>query len=97
MDDPAEDAPRAVAAPRHLRRRAFHKEIPDTLLVPGVEPQSISHGRPAGAKRAAASDLGPGPGPGEASYRRKRMLALISVIIVALSVPTLILALLLAG
>lgn len=30
--------PPLVAAPRHLRRRRMHTEIPDTLLVPGAEP-----------------------------------------------------------
>ena len=30
--------PTLVAAPRHLRRRRMHTEIPDALLVPGAEP-----------------------------------------------------------
>ena len=93
MGDPDDDAPRLVAAPRHLRRRALREEIPDTLLVPGVEPVPYAPRNAASAKRAAELD----PDDGEVAYRRKRMLALISVIIVALSVPTLILALLLAG
>ena len=93
MDDPAEDTSRTAAAPRRLRRRTFHKEIPDTLLVPDVEPLQSGPGRSTGARRAAAADCA----PGEAAYRRKRLVALLLVLIVALSVPTLIAALLLAG
>lgn len=93
MDEAADDAPTLVAAPRHLRRRAFHEEIPDTLLVPGVEPLTSGLARAAGAKRAVAVDLD----AGEAAYRRKRLVALISVLIVAVSVPALIVALLLVG
>lgn len=93
MDDPADDAPPLVAAPRHLRRRAFHEEVPDTLLVPGANPLPAGPMRSSGAKRAAAVDLD----AREAAYRRKRLVALISVLIVAISVPALIIALLLAG
>lgn len=93
MDDPADDTPRLVAAPRHLRRRAFHAEIPDTLLVPGVEPIPSEHRSAASAKRAAALE----PGDEGLAYRRKRLAALIAVILVALSVPALIIALLLLG
>ena len=93
MDDPADDTPPLVAAPRHLRRRAFHEEIPDALLVPGVEPISTGARRATGAKRAAAVDLD----AREMVYRRKRLVALIWVMIVAVSVPVLIIALLLAG
>ena len=93
MDDPADDAPPLVAAPRHLRRRAFHEEIPDMLLVPGVEPLPTGPTRATGAKRAAAVDLD----AREMAYRRKRLVALICVLIVAISVPALIIALLLAG
>lgn len=93
MDDPADDAPRPVAAPRHLRRRAFHKEIPDTLLVPDVEPLPSAHRSAAPAKRAAELD----PDDAEVAYRRKRLTALVAVILVAVTVPALIIALLLLG
>ena len=93
MDDPAYDAPALVAAPRHLRLRAFHEEIPDALLVPGVEPLPTGPPRATGAKRAAAVDLD----AREMAYRRKRLVALIWVLIVAVSVPALIIALMLAG
>ena len=46
--------PGLVAAPRHLRRRAFHEEIPDTLLVPDAEPLPWDQRSAASAKRAAA-------------------------------------------
>ncbi|KUM41140.1 hypothetical protein [Arthrobacter sp. EPSL27] len=93
MDNSADDAPRLVAAPRHLRRRMFHEEIPDELLVPGVEPfpSSALHGR--GAKRAAAASLD----AREVAYRRKRLVALVSVLVVVISVPALVIALLVAG
>ena len=93
MDVPADDAPRPVAAPRHLRRRAFHEDIPDTLLVPGVEPIPLAPRSAASAKRAAALD----PDDGEVAYRRKRLAALTAVILVAVSVPALVIALLLLG
>ena len=47
MDNPADGAPPLVAAPRHLRRRRLHGEIPDALLVPGAEPFPLSGERPA--------------------------------------------------
>ncbi len=93
LGDPADDAPPLVAAPRHLRRRVFHEEIPDALLVPGVEPvPSVDRPR-AGAKQAARVD----PDAKEAAHRRKRLVALIWVIIVAICVPALVIALLLLG
>lgn len=93
MDDPADYDSPLVAAPRHLRRRAFHEEIPDALLVPGVEPLPTGPLRTTGAKRAAVVDHD----AGELAYRRKRLVALIWVLIVAVSVPALIIALMLAG
>ncbi|MET1153815.1 hypothetical protein [Arthrobacter sp.] len=93
MENSADNAPRLVAAPRHLRRRAFHGEIPDTLLVPGAEPLPTGPTRATGAKRAAAADLD----ASQAAYRRKRLVALLSVLVVAISVPALVIALLLAG
>lgn len=93
MEHSADDGPTLVAAPRHLKRRTFHEDIPDELLVPGVEPLPIGLKRSTGAKRAAAADLD----AGEAAYRRKRLVALLSVLIVVISVPVLVIALLLAG
>ena len=93
MDHPSDDVPGLVAAPRHLRRRTFHKEIPDTLLVPGAEPAPLSPRSTASAKRAAELD----PDDEEVGYRRKRLAALVAVILVAISVPALIIALLLLG
>ena len=93
MDDPAGDVPRLTAAPRHLRRRTFHEEIPDTLLVPGVQPFPSAQRSAASAKRAAELD----PGDEEVAYRRKRLAALVTVILVSVSVPALVIALLLLG
>lgn len=93
MGDPDDDAPRLVAAPRHLRRRALREEIPDTLLVPGVEPMPYAPRNAAPAKRAAELD----PDDGEMAYRRKRLAALVAVILVAVTVPALVIALLLLG
>lgn len=93
MDDHADDAPPLVAAPRHLRRRVFHEEIPDTLLVPGVDPLAIVPGDTAPPKRRVAKV----PDSRESNLRRKRLIALIVVIAVSVSIPALVLALLLAG
>lgn len=107
MENPADGAPPLVAAPRHLRRRRLHEDIPDTLLVPDVPPLPLSavrasrepntqqqaSERPGPAKRAANLDLD----DAEVAYRRKRMAALIAVIFVAVSVPALVIALLLLG
>lgn len=93
MENSADDAPRLVAAPRHLRRRILHEEIPDELLVPGVEPFPMAQRSTAPAKRAAELD----PDDEEISYRRKRLTALVAVIVVCISVPALIAALLLLG
>ena len=92
MDDSADDAPRLVAAPRHLRRRAFHEEVPDDLLVPGVEPLPLKVTVGRGAKRQAGSMQ-----TRVQAYGRKRALALLAVIIVSISIPALVFALILAG
>ncbi len=47
--------PTLVAAPRHLRRRRMHTEIPDALLVPGAEPLPLKD-PPAEAPAPAGSD-----------------------------------------
>jgi hypothetical protein len=88
-----DDAPPLVAAPRHLRRRPYHAEIPDELLVPGVQPFAFVTTRPTSAKRAAGADLD----AKETAYRRKRLVALISALLVAASVPVLVMALVLAS
>lgn len=93
MENSADDAPRLVAAPRHLRRRILHEEIPDELLVPGVEPMPGGLRRTTSAKRTAAAGLD----ARDVVYRRKRLVALISVLIVVISVPALVIALLLVG
>ncbi|WP_427130813.1 hypothetical protein [Pseudarthrobacter sp. S9] len=93
MEHSADGTPPLVAAPRHLRRRAFHTEIPDTLLVPGAEPAPLTPERTASAKRAADPDLD----DEETAYRRKRLAALVTVLVVAVSVPALVIALLLLG
>ncbi|MDQ0849765.1 hypothetical protein QFZ65_001703 [Arthrobacter sp. B3I9] len=93
MDNPADGTPPLVAAPRHLRRRPLHGEIPDALLVPGVEPFPLSGEPLATAKRTAEPDVD----DVDVAYARKRLGALLAVIFVAVSVPALILALLLLG
>jgi hypothetical protein len=92
-----------------LRRRRLHQDIPDTLLVPGAEPLPLSTETTASAERPAEdSTHGKGrsdnPVVGrqkqesiEVSRRRKRTIALCIVILVALSIPALVLALIFAG
>lgn len=92
LDDPADDAPPLVAAPRHLRRRLFHEEIADNVLVPGAEPIALPRVDASQPKRAAKT-----PDPRESEYRRKRLVALLVVLAVSLSIPILIIALVLAG
>ena len=93
MENPADGTPPLVAAPRHLRRRRLRREIPDALLVPGVELFPLYGERPATSKRAAEPD----GDDADVAYRRKRLAALLAVIFVAVTVPALILALLLLG
>ena len=82
-----------VAAPRHLRRRRFHSEIPDTLLVPDVEPLPLD-AQEAAEPRKRVLD---GVTTAEMAHQRKRMVALIGVLAVCLTVPVLIIALLVAA
>ena len=93
MENPADGTPPLVAAPRHLRRRRLHGDIPDALLVPGAEPLPQVAERTEPAKRAAELDQD----DEELVYGRKRLTALLAVIFVAVSVPALIIALLLLG
>lgn len=96
MEHTPDGTPPPAAAPRHLRRRRFHTEIPDTLLVPDAEPLSLSPRAPAPpAKPALSSDA-------EllhrnSLHRRKRRFARLAVLFVAIIVPALVLALLLLG
>ncbi|WP_426978417.1 hypothetical protein ACQCSU_04110 [Pseudarthrobacter sp. O4] len=99
MENPAYGAPPLVAAPRHLRRRRLHGDIPDWLLVPGARPlprapkRPPAAERPATAKRAAELDMD----DAEVTYSRKRLTALVAVIVVVIAVPALVIALLLLG
>lgn len=101
MEHSADATPPLTAAPRHLRRRRLHEEIPDTLLVPGAEPVTPGPARDPGANQAAAPKH---PLPPKAKARkaktpaqRKRAVALVVVFFVSLSIPVLVLALILAG
>ena len=94
MDSVSDAAVPRVAAPRHLRRRAFHAEIPDTLLVPDAEPYVPP--APAAREPAAKRAAGAAP-PDEATYRRKRLVALLVVVTILVSIPTMVVALVLAG
>jgi hypothetical protein len=96
MEDPADDAPRLAAAPRHLRRRALHEEIPDTLLVPGAEPFVEAAQQP-GSQASPPGTVKPRSADGVASYRRKRRLALSILVILSLSVPLLVFLLLVSA
>ena len=93
MEQPSDGPPPPAAAPRHLRRRRLREDIPDPLLVPGTPPLRAETERSAPTKRAAVQN----PDRDEVAYHRKRMVALVAVVIVALSVPLLIAALVLLG
>ena len=90
--DESTDTPAPVAAPRHLRKRFLRAEITDTLLVPGADPLPVEKVQGHGADRPGA--------PASArirAYGRKRLVALLAVIVVSISIPALVLALVLAG
>ncbi|HSO92727.1 MAG TPA: hypothetical protein VLR70_16460 [Arthrobacter sp.] len=90
--DESIDTPPLVAAPRHLRKRLFHAEVPDTLLVPGVDPF------PLGAVRGNEAKPSVGTGQGrDQTQGRKRTVALVAVIFVSISIIALTIALILAG
>lgn len=109
MENPADGAPPLVAAPRHLRRRVFHAEIPDTLLVPSAEPIAMEAERTVSARRQAedsqpeAARIGSPsagrqkPDSGEVSRQRKRTVALVITVLVAIAIPALTLALIFGG
>jgi hypothetical protein len=101
VENPADGTPPLVAAPRHLRRRRLHREIPDALLVPDAELFPLSLEQPA-TNEAPTDDEhpvtdDPEVDDEEAAYRRKRLAALLAVIFVAVTVPALIRVLLLLG
>ena len=83
--------PALVAAPRHLRKRFLRADIADTLLAPGAHPLPVAtaHGQRAERPRGATSRI--------QSYGRKRAVALVAVIVVSISIPALMFALVLAG
>lgn len=85
------NAPPLIGAPRHLRRRFLHEEIADELLVPGTEPL------PFPASPASRKAIDRPTKPARSSYARKRLVALALVVVVSLTIPALILALVLAG
>ncbi|MGO4803850.1 hypothetical protein AB4089_01840 [Arthrobacter sp. 2MCAF15] len=94
-------APPLVAAPRHLRRRRMHTEIPDTFLVPGAEPipVSVPPPQPAPADEETANQDAKQDKEAQQLVRdhmnrRKRRVALLAVVFVAIAVPVILLALL---
>jgi hypothetical protein len=95
LENPADGAPPFVAAPRHLRRRRLHGEIPDALLVPGVEPLPLEPPSSADTPATAAESADSQQAAREMLHRRKRLVALLAVVIVAISLTALVLALLL--
>lgn len=94
MDSSADDVPPLVAAPRHLRRRIFHKDIPDELLVPDAEPVRISPPKPTVPPTRAVQASDAELLARDAHHRRKRQIALLAVLLVAVIVSALVLALL---
>lgn len=105
MEQSSEQTPPLVAAPRHLRRRRLRNEIPDPLLVPGAEPfRSEPPAKTESLKKEARKTPSQASAGTEDSvaarrtaYQRKRLVALVAVIMVSLSIPALVAALLLAG
>ena len=89
MKEP-KDAPPMVAAPRHLRRRILHSEVPDTLLVPGADPLPLESAHVAKPQSGIVSSR-------VQAYGRKRAVALLAVIIVSVSILALLLTLILTG
>lgn len=83
---------RLDAAPRHLRRRIFRREIRDALLVPHLGPLPLRRTDTSVDKLPAAA-----AGHGERAYRRKRLVALLAVIGISVSIPLLLITLVFAG
>ena len=99
LEHAPDGTPPLVAAPRHLRRRRMHTEIPDALLVPGAEPIPRKVRPPADAagqvRYDAQQDKESQQLARDVLNRRKRRVALLAVIFVAITVPAIVLALLL--
>ena len=102
LEHSPDSSPTLVAAPRHLRRRRMHTEIPDTLLVPGAEPIPVTDPPPAAApadddtSQSASQDKESQQLARDRLNRRKRRVALLAVLFVTIAVPVIVLALLLA-
>jgi hypothetical protein len=102
LEHSPDGAPPLVAAPRHLRRRRMHTEIPDTLLVPGAEPIPVTDPPPTAApadddaSQSASQDRESQQLARDRLNRRKRRVALLAVLFVTIAVPVIVLALLLA-
>lgn len=95
LEHTPDGAPLLVAAPRHLRRRRLHTEIPDALLVPGAKPVPLEPPDSADTPSTAAEGAESQQAARELLHRRKRLVALLAVLIVAISLTALVLALLL--
>lgn len=91
MDESLDNRP-LIAAPRHLKRRLFHSEIPDTLLVRVADPFPLEASPTRALKRPAGT-----PSARVQAFGRKRAVALVVVILVSISIPALLLALIFAG
>ena len=97
MTDHVRPATPLSPAPRHLRRKAFRKEIPVSMMGGFHRPD-----KPKQAPSRRSSEVA-GQTPAEAAVRipadvdterhRKRRVALIIVILIAITVPVLALAL----
>jgi hypothetical protein len=90
--DEMKDGRPLVATPRHLKRRMFHQDIPDTLLVRVEDPFPWQPTPARVANRQAT-----GVPSSFRAFGRKRAVALLVVILVSLTIPSLLLALILAG
>jgi hypothetical protein len=93
LENPTGDSPPLAAAPRHLRKRPFRNEIPDSLLVPGATLATLGPRRAIERKRQAK----PVTSTQKTSDRRKRTVARLAVICVSLCIPALVLAIALLG
>lgn len=92
MAKPPDPHPPLEPAPRHLRRRSY-RPFPEASDAAVHKLRLTVKNRRTGAKRAVRADRQ----DEEVALGRKRLVALLLVILVAVSVPALILALLLLG
>jgi hypothetical protein len=99
--DHSSDSPPLIPTPRHLRKRVFRGEIPDSLLVPGgIGPRpdrAASNPNLASRRTRAERKVFTGQPREATQYATKRRIALTFVVLVALAVPVLIAALIVAG